>query len=297
MMTMTFESVENYPINITPMSAQEAQECIAALKGNLESLRLLLLELHRRRGWKVLGYSSWEDCARSEFGKSRSYVFQLVAAAEVEENLTAVESTIVDRQNLPISHLTALAKLPPEKQAQGLLKAEEIALAEGKKRNATHITQAVKEIEPRKQTKTQTNEDTPTAAPTDLATDVEPGTIVAPTPLAPAPTTAQMLSTTVSACLGDVTIPESLEQPLQGVVYVSPNQAIENWVSKLLQAFKDGAVTEAIVLLPLEHQVFVKFADYALCPLDGFVAIYLGTRLDNFVLCFENLGVVWHRYK
>lgn len=135
-------------INVTPMSAMEARECVNAIKGNLESLRLMLLELHRRRGWEALGYSSWEDCAKAEFGKSRSYVFQLVAAAEVEDNLAPIreKSTIVDLNNIPVSHLTALAKLPPEQQAEGLLKAEQIAQEEGKKRNAAHIVQAVQEI-------------------------------------------------------------------------------------------------------------------------------------------------------
>ena len=295
---MTCEAAQNDPLNITTlMSAQEARECIAAIKGNLESLRLMLLELLRRRGWKVLGYASWEDCARAEFGKSRSYVFQLVAAAEVEENLTSqVESTIVDWRNLPVSHLSALAKLPPEKQAEGLLKAERIAQAQGKKRNATHIIQAVKAMQPQEPAKTQSHEYMPTAAATNWARNAEPGNIVAPTHLAAAPTTEQRLFAVVAECLGNVTRPD-LDEPWQGVIYVSPNQAIEQWISKLLQAYKDGAVTEAIALLPLEHQVFVKFADYPLCPLESLVAVYLGTRLDHFVLCFEELGVVWHRYK
>lgn len=135
-------------INITPMSATEARECINAIKGNLESLRLMLLELHRRRGWEALGYASWEDCAKAEFGKSRSYVFQLVAAAEVEANLAPLreKSIIVDLNNIPVSHLTELAKLPPEQQVEGLIKAEKIAQKKGKKRNANHIAQAVQEI-------------------------------------------------------------------------------------------------------------------------------------------------------
>lgn len=134
-------------INITPMSAMEAQECINAIKGNLESLRLMLLELHRRRGWEALEYASWEDCAKAEFGKSRAYTFRLLAAAQVEENLvSAVESTIVDLDNIPVSHLSELAKLPPEQQPEALLKAERIAQTKGKKRNAAHIAQAVQEI-------------------------------------------------------------------------------------------------------------------------------------------------------
>ncbi len=81
--------------------------------------------------------------------KSRSYVFQLVAAAEVEDNLAPIreKSTIVDLNNIPVSHLTALAKLPPEQQAEGLLKAEQIAQEQGKKRSAAHIAQAVQEIQ------------------------------------------------------------------------------------------------------------------------------------------------------
>lgn len=134
-------------INITPMSAMEARECINAIKGNLESLRLMLLELHRRRGWEVLEYASWEDCAKAEFGKSRAYTFRLLSAAQVEENLaSAVKSTIVDLDNIPVSHLSELAILPPEQQPEALLKAEQIALSLGKKRNATHIAQAVQEI-------------------------------------------------------------------------------------------------------------------------------------------------------
>ena len=137
----------NAPLNITPMSAIEARECINAIKGNLESLRLMLLELHRRTGWAALGSNSWEDCAKAEFGKSRAYTFRLLAAAQVEENLvSAVESTIVDLDNIPVSHLSELAKLPSEQQAEGLLKAEQIAQEEGKKRNAAHIAQAVQEI-------------------------------------------------------------------------------------------------------------------------------------------------------
>lgn len=144
---------------------------------------------------------------------------------------------------------------------------------------------------------TRTDEQTPVADDADDDTGIQqPAQLGSPsTSTAPRPT--QMLSSAVESCLGDFTMPASLDEPLQGVVYVSPNQAIEKWVSKLLKAFKDGAVTEAIALLPLDPQVFLWFSEYALCPItDGFVAVYLGTRLDNFVLCFEDIGDVWHRF-
>lgn len=132
------------------MTAEEARECVDAIKGNLESLRLMLLELYQRRGWEALQYASFEECAKAEFGQSRSYAFQLVAEAEVKENLALYreKSAIVDLdlESIPGSHLSKLAKLPPEKQAEGLLRAEEIAKAKGKKRTAAHVAQAVKEI-------------------------------------------------------------------------------------------------------------------------------------------------------
>lgn len=377
---------------ITPMSAQEARECITAIKGNLESLRLMLLELHSRRGWEALGYNSWEDCAMIEFGKSRSYVFQLLTAAQVEVNLTSnAKSTIVDLEDIPVSQLTALAKLPPEQQAEGLLLAEEIAQAAGKKRNAIHVAQAVKEIKPSikqalakppktegtRTTKQKTGWD---ISPQQLSTTVK-GHLIAvhfehredgyhfgfkgpehtisasgfhsehmrerafvnseylnpgvwanfraeelyadyqkslnldihrneytsefvninddiPEDVAAAPslasTTNQMLSAAVETCLGEFWTPESLNDRLQGKIYISPTQVRNQWAARLLKAYKDGEVKEAIVLLPLDHQAFVKFSDYALCLLpENLVAVYLGKRIDNFVLSFEELGMVW----
>jgi hypothetical protein len=139
----------------------------------------------------------------------------------------------------------------------------------------------------------------------DAATDAKPGSIVQPTSIAPEPkpkpepepAIAQMLSAAASACLGDFTMPVSLDEPLSGAVYVSPDKAIGAWAMKLVKAYKSGEVHEAIALLTLDHQAFIKFADYALCPLpDGLVAVYLGKRIDSFILCFEDLGTVWHRY-
>jgi hypothetical protein len=53
----------NEPINITPMSAQEARECVAAIQGSLESLGAMLLDLERMLGWEALGYASFREYA------------------------------------------------------------------------------------------------------------------------------------------------------------------------------------------------------------------------------------------
>lgn len=107
-----------------------------------------------------------------------------------------------------------------------------------------------------------------------------------------------LLSCAVETCLREFAMPRNLEEQLHGKVYVSPSTNLDQWVNKLLKAYKSGEVKEAIALLPLNHQVFVKFADYALCPLtDSLIAVYLGKRVKQFVLCFEELGMVWHRYE
>lgn len=144
------EATSSQPFDQRSMSCEEAREIIDAIKGNADSLRLMLLELHRRRGWEALGYTSFIECAKAEFLAGRAYIYRLVQSAEVEINLERFfsKSTIVDFEirSLPVTQLTELAKLPPEKQVEGLLKAEENAKAEGKKRNTKYISKAVKEI-------------------------------------------------------------------------------------------------------------------------------------------------------
>jgi hypothetical protein len=486
--TTTIDITNGKTINVTPMTPEEARECTEAIKRDLESLRLKLLEMERRRGWDALGYSSWREWATAEIGKSERRVYEILEAAKVEENLTFCG---IPQNEIPttISQLNELAKLPQEQQPEALQKAQEIAQAEGKKRNAAHVAQAVQELKPskkQKETKTQpTVADSVTSTgqpktgwdispqsltttvsslrimvhfedrgdeyffefcgpedsisesgfhselisdraivrreylnpgvwadfrseelykvhqkslqttkalsqwveeirneyalkkqydperiqvlpiatePKNLAdwekwdeqvvcpidgqgysiwfkvfaidveateveeideytpdhekdtqTDLSQGSnitdtadadtqlesVMVSTSATPSLTQAsvQTLSAAVESCLGEFLMPESLNEPLRGKLYISPQQAVGQWVRQLLRAYKSGEVTEAIALLPLDYQTFNKFNDCALCPVSGnLVAVYLGKRVDNFVLCFEELGSVWHRY-
>lgn len=138
----------NQPINITPMTAEEAQECVTAIKSNLESLGAMILDLERRRGWEALGYSSFRECAMAEFGKSQGYVYKLLHAASVDENLATDKIYPLDKSeiaSIPTSHKEELHKLLPDQQAAALKQADAIAQAEGKPREARHIAQVVKE--------------------------------------------------------------------------------------------------------------------------------------------------------
>lgn len=138
----------NEPINVTPMSAQEARECVATIKHNLESLGAMLLDLDRRRGWEALGYASFRECAVTEFGKSQGYVYKLLHAAEVDENLAASENYPMDKSEIaliPTSHKEELHKLPNEQQAEALKQADALAQMESKPREARHVASVVKE--------------------------------------------------------------------------------------------------------------------------------------------------------
>lgn len=144
------DAASDQMINITPMTAEEAREWVDAIKSHLESLRGMLLELHRRQGWVALGYTSWRACAIAEFQQSQGYVYKLLHAAEVEENLAAATFIQLDKSTIPISQLEELHKLPPEQQALGLQKADELAASENKPRTIKHISRVVKELKPSK---------------------------------------------------------------------------------------------------------------------------------------------------
>src|SRR5688572_16326181 len=94
-----------------PMSAAEARACVDEIKSGIDNIGRKLLELKEREGWTALGYRSWRECAQAEFGFGQSRVYQLLAAAEVERNL----STIVETE-LPESHARELAPLDADLQ-------------------------------------------------------------------------------------------------------------------------------------------------------------------------------------
>lgn len=290
----TINITHEEPVNVTPMTAAEARECTELIRKDLatiETMRVRLLNMERRQGFKALGYSSWREWVTKEYSNSsQAYLYRLLAAARVEANLTA-DSTIVEI-DIPITQLTKLAKLPAPQQSVALQKADELAAAENKPRTLNHITRAVNQLMPPKEPKLPKH-------PTQIKAQSEQKNSEASIP--PATSLQQfispMLSYAVEACLEEFVIP-GLDESFQGKIYVSLEALEQGIVNKLLKAYKSGEVKEAIALLPLTHQVFIEFADYALCPLpENLVVVYLGKRIDKFMFCFEKLGAVWHRYK
>jgi hypothetical protein len=108
--------------DVKPMSPAEARACVQRIRDGIESIRHCLRELHRRKGWKALGYANLRECARGEFGREKSQLYHELQAAEVEENLSEVleNSTIVENAAgwLPDGHARVLADLLPEQQRE-----------------------------------------------------------------------------------------------------------------------------------------------------------------------------------
>lgn len=94
------------PQKLPSMTQSEARDCVIIIKENHDSMRAAVIELHEREGWRVLGHASWKECCEKEFGYSRQYAYQLIAASKV--------STMVDTalENPNERQLRALKNVP-----------------------------------------------------------------------------------------------------------------------------------------------------------------------------------------
>ena len=104
-----------------------------------------------------------------------------------------------------------------------------------------------------------------------------------------------------------------LAQVWRGCVYMNPpyGYEIDDWVSKLVDQYENGEVTEAIALVPArtDTQWWQRLRDYHVCFVTGrltFIGnqdsapfpsavVYLGDSVETFVNAFEGIGDIWHR--
>jgi len=95
------------------MSAVEARTTVTEIKNHLNQVRVLLLALDERRGWKALGYESMRQCMLHEFKDTGSKLRQLYR----ELKAAHIEKVVCPRGHIgeiPEGHLRDLSKLPPE---------------------------------------------------------------------------------------------------------------------------------------------------------------------------------------
>lgn len=93
------------------MTALEARQCIDEIKGHLNSVRLLLLDLDERRGWEALGYSSMRHCMVGEFGRSQSQLYRELKAGKIEREISPMGEIGL----IPERQLRYIGQIPPER--------------------------------------------------------------------------------------------------------------------------------------------------------------------------------------
>lgn len=124
----------------TPESDARALTDKIILAGS--DLARLIKLAYDTEAWKPLGYETWNDYCKTEFGFTKQRAYQLLSFVEVSRNLN---STIVD---LP-THETQtrpLAHLPPDKQREVWVKANEIGCG---KVTSKIVQEAVEVIAPK----------------------------------------------------------------------------------------------------------------------------------------------------
>jgi hypothetical protein len=131
---------------ISPMTQEEARDCINRLRRSLTDARTYALALQEREGWKALGYSSLKECFVTELGSSWQHGYRLIAAAEVDANLTEFSPT-GESFMIPTQHSRHLAKLPAPKQIVAYDRAQTLAHAEGRDVTGKHVEAAVAQVQ------------------------------------------------------------------------------------------------------------------------------------------------------
>jgi len=105
----------------------------------LTQLRVSLLDLYERQGWKSLGYDSWKACVTNEFKDKQRYLYYQLEAAKTERNLQDLQnSTKVEIGSIPERQLRPLSNLSPDQQREIWKKAVETA-PEGKSASKIYL--------------------------------------------------------------------------------------------------------------------------------------------------------------
>ena len=98
----------NQLVTLPDMSLEEATAKHQELKAIHGVARSMLLEMRDRKGWKALGYLSFEDYGDKEWSYKTSYLYGITKAAEIQkviENSSMAEKDIPERQLRPLTQV------------------------------------------------------------------------------------------------------------------------------------------------------------------------------------------------
>lgn len=262
-----------------------------------------LSRIRDRLGYRAAGFDTFEDYCRERWGFSRGYSYDLMAAAEVAENVrTCVQPTP------SFSQARELRSLPPEQQRE---LAERVDFSETPVRELREIVREVRA-------------DAPSVQPSMAVhySSETPEWYTPPELIACVVATLGRIDLDPCSNVGRPNVPaashftvdhDGLSLPWSGLVYMNPpyGDGIGRWVEKLRAEYLAGNVTAAIALVPARTDTawFAALRDGAICFVRGRLrfsghqnsapfpsaAVYFGPDAAAFVAAFQSTGDVWTR--
>lgn len=314
--------VERFDTAVVPlMDADEARACIARINGHMNSARLELLNLYEGRGWAALGYASWRECATNEFEASKTHLYRELEAAKIESRI----SPMGEIGSIPERQLRPLASLTPMEQP--------IAWQEANERTDGKPTARVVEDVVREMRADPVNDELDPPMEAAQAADLRKprmnaGLFSSATPewytpahiierveavfgqidLDPCSNSSDPNEANVPALTYWTQAENGIAMPWHGRVYMNPpyGDDISVWVARMINAYEDSEIAEAIALLPARTDTawFQPLFDYPICFVRGRLKfsgaensapfpsaiVYLGKDYDNFNDWFHTIG-------
>lgn len=126
------------------MTVGEAETVDGVMDGIEGDYRFYLLKMRDEKGWKALGYTSFEDYGEKRRGLAKAHLYRLASAAELQLQITAKKSPIGDKP-IPETQLRPLKEVPPDDRKAIWDEATAKARAEGAKLTAKRVAEAVTE--------------------------------------------------------------------------------------------------------------------------------------------------------
>lgn len=292
--------------NIFPlMTIGEARQYVDEIKRQLESMRMLVYDLWRREGWRVLGYANWTECVENEFPSSSRHIWHELSAAKIETNLLNPGSV----GSIPERQLRPLTSLEPEQQREAWSRVVETA--PNGKITAAHVQSVVDRMidKPVHVSHNSGEEEWYTPPEYIEAARRVMGTIDLD------PASSEEANKIVKANIYFTKDDDGLRHHWSGNVWMNPPYSsgiVDKFTGKITAHYAHGDINQAIVLVnnATETEWFQNMLTQAsaIClvrkrikfikptgegnksPLQGQVILYMGKDISLFEESFRNFG-------
>jgi phage N-6-adenine-methyltransferase len=287
---------------MTQAELDTAEQVIASGLRTFVEVGNALLAIRDQRGYKLQGFSAFDDYCRERWGMSKTNANRLIQSAEVVAILTPIGVSLPTAE----SQLRPLAGLTPDQRREAWALAVETA-PDGKV-TAAHVERVVETTKTGMAVHFSSESDewyTPRRVIDALVgwwgqIDLDPCSNSLDTPNVPAK--HHMTSAD-----------NGLSLPWLGKVYMNPpyGREIAEWVEYLCDQYERGNIAQAVALVPsrTDTEWFSRMRDFPRCFIRGrlsfiggnspapfpSVLVYLGKDVDGFVSAFGDMGDVYSR--